>query len=51
MEYWDLTLAILPQSEGYISQYTPWGVYEVIVNKNNEGIINSMIVKMIFCPY
>ena len=45
MEYWFLTLAILPPSEGYISQYTPEGVYIIIVNKNNKGNISIMIVK------
>ena len=39
MEYWDLT-----QSEGYITKYTPLGVYGPIVYENNEGINSLMIV-------
>ena len=50
-EYWELTLAILLQSEGYITQYTPQGVYWLIVNEINEGIMSLMIVKMVYCPY
>ena len=51
MEYGDLTLSILPSSEGYISGYTPQGVYGIIGNEINEGIISIMILKMIYCPY
>ena len=51
MEYWDLILAILPPSKGYNSQYTPQGVYGLIVNEIKEGIISLLIVKMIYCPY
>ena len=49
MEYGYFTLAILPPSKGYISQYTPLGVYGLIVNEINinEGIISLLIVKMI----
>ena len=41
MEYWDLTGSILPPSEGYILQYTPLGVYGLIVNEAYEGIISN----------
>ena len=51
MKYWDLTLAILTPSKGYISQYTPWGVYGLVVNEIYEGIFSLMFVKMIYCPY
>ena len=51
MEYRDLILEILPPSEGYNSQYTPSGVYGLIVNEIKEGIISLMIVKIIYCPY
>ena len=44
MEYWDLTLSILPPTEGYISQYTPLGVYEINANDINDGIISILIV-------
>ena len=50
-EYWELTLATLPQSKGYITQYTPQGVFWLIVNEINEGIMSLMIVKMVYCPY
>ena len=33
--------------EGYISQYTPSGVYGLVVNENNEVNISLMIVKRI----
>ena len=33
-----LNSTVLPSSEGYISQYTPKGVYRLIVNEINEGI-------------
>ena len=55
MEYLDLTLSILPQSKGFISQYTSQGVYELMVNETYEGIISFMInnrdsnVKMTRC--
>ena len=39
--------SIFPQSEGYITQYTPQGVYKLIVDENNEVNICLMIVKMI----
>ena len=39
--------SIFPQSEGYIKQYTPLGVYGLIVNEKNEENICLMIVKMI----
>ena len=29
--------SIIPRSEGYITQYTPYGVYGLIVDENNEG--------------
>ena len=38
---------IFPRSKGYITQYTPLGVYRLIVNKNNAVKISLMIVKMI----
>ena len=38
---------IFPQSEGYITQYTPLGVYGVLINDNYEVNIGLMIVKMI----
>ena len=38
---------IFPWSEGYITQYTPQGVYGLIVNENNEVNICLMIVKII----
>ena len=41
----------IPPSEGYISQYTPKGVYGLIVNETYEGIISFMTAKMIYCPY
>ena len=44
MEYWSNS-TIFPW--GYITQYTPKGVYELIVNENDEVNINLMIVKMI----
>ena len=44
------TASVLLSSEGFISQYTPQGVYKLIVNEINEGIISIMIVKMIHCP-
>ena len=43
MEYWDLTLTILPPSKGYISQYTVYGVYRLIVSEINEGITSLFI--------
>ena len=39
--------SIFPRSEGYITQYTPWGVYGLIVNENNEVSISLGIVKII----
>ena len=39
--------SIFPRSEGYITQYTPWGVYGLIVNENNVVNISLMIVKML----
>ena len=36
---------IFPPSEEYISQSTPWGVYGLIVNKNNEVKISLMVIK------
>ena len=36
--------SIFPWSEGYITQYTPEGVYGLIVNKKNEESIYLMIV-------
>ena len=39
--------SVYPRSEVYISQYTPLGVYGLIVNENNEVNISLMIVKMI----
>ena len=51
IQYWDLTLAILPPSEGYISQYTTSGVYGLNVTEINKGIISLMIVKIIYCLY
>ena len=38
---------IFPRSEGYITQYTPLGVYRLIVNENNEVNISIMMVKTI----
>ena len=42
-----LNSSIFPQSEGYITQYTPEGVYRLIFDENNEVNISIMIVKMI----
>ena len=39
--------SIFPRSEGYITQYTPLGVYKLIFNENNEVNISLMIVKII----
>ena len=39
--------SIFPRSKGYITQYTPEGVYGLIVNENNEVNISLMVVKMI----
>ena len=39
--------SIFPRSEGYITHYTPYGVYGLIVNENKEVNISLMIVKMI----
>ena len=39
--------SIFPWSEGYITQYTPQGVYGLICNENNEVNISLMIFKMI----
>ena len=39
--------SVFTRSKGYISQYTPSGVYGQIVNENNEMNISLMIVKMI----
>ena len=36
-----------PWSEGHITQYTPQGVYGLIVTENNEVHISLVIVKMI----
>ena len=38
---------IFPWSEGYITQYTPKGVYGLIVNEKNEVNVSLMVVKMI----
>ena len=46
-----LNSSALPSSEGYISQYTPQGVYGIILDQIIEVIITLMIVRMIFCPY
>ena len=35
---------VFPLNEGYISQYTSWGVYRQIVNENNKVNIRLMIV-------
>ena len=42
---------LLPSSEGYISQYTPKGVYRLIVNEINEGIISIKLLRMLYCLY
>ena len=42
-----LNSSVLPSSEGYISQYTPSGVYGLIVNEINEVNINLILVKII----
>ena len=39
--------SVFPRSEGYISQYTPYGVYGLIVNENNEVNISLTNVKII----
>ena len=41
----------ITSKRGYISQYTPQGVYGLIGNEINEEIISFIIVKMIYCPY
>ena len=41
--------SIFPRSEWYITQYTPFGVYGLIVNDNNEVNISLMIVKTTRC--
>ena len=41
----NLDSSVLPSSEGYIPQYTLYGVYGLIVNEINEVIISVMIVK------
>ena len=46
-----LNSSVLPSIEGYISQYTPQGVYGLIVNEINKRILTIMIVKIIYCPY
>ena len=52
MEYWsDIKLLSITFIEGYISQYTPYGVYRLVVSENNKVIIDLMIVKMTYCPY
>ena len=38
---------IFPWSKGFITQYTPWGLYGLIVDENNEVNISLMIVKII----
>ena len=38
---------IFPRSEGYITQYTPKGLYRLIVNTNNVVNVCLLIVKMI----
>ena len=43
--------SVFPRSKGYISQYTPEGVYWLIVHEINEVNIILLIVKMILCPY
>ena len=37
--------SIFSRSKGYITEYTPQGVYGLIVNENNEVNISLMIVK------
>ena len=37
--------SIFPRSEGYITQYTPSGVFGLIDNENNEVNISLIIVK------
>ena len=41
---------VLPSSKGYISQYTPLGVYGLIVDKNKEGIISVIILANVILP-
>ena len=41
---------VIPSSEGYISHYTPNGVYWLIVNEINEGIISIIILKNDILP-
>ena len=36
--------SIFPKSKGYITQYTPYGVYGLIVNENNEVNITLVYV-------
>ena len=43
--------SVLPSNKGYISQYTPYGVYGLIGNEINGVVISLMIVKMIYCLY
>ena len=50
MEYWDLTLSILPPSKVYFTVHS-LGSYMLIVNEINERIICLMTFKMIYCPY
>ena len=47
-EYENLTLSILPPSEGYILMYTPSGVYGLIANETSERIIIIRILKSIY---
>ena len=45
-----LKSTVLPSSGGYILQYTPYGVYGLIVNEINEGIISIFILKNDILP-
>ena len=46
-----LYFSVLPSSKGYISRYTPQGVYRLIFIEIYEGIMRVMIGKMIYCAY
>ena len=45
-----LNSTVVPSSNGYISQYTPSGVYMLIVNEINEIIISIIILKYDILP-
>ena len=45
-----LNSKVLPSSKGYSSQYTPYGVYRLIVNEINEGISSIIILKNVILP-